>query len=61
MAKRRQKHMKPSVINSKHTIHFGNEWVTITVRIPRSKFTERMIGRNGHHLKRLGLLPKLFR
>jgi hypothetical protein len=59
--KRRIKHLKLDQIGASESVHFGNEWVTITIRIPRKHLTQRLLGQNWRHIKRLGIpIPRNF-
>jgi len=54
--KRKTKHLKVSTIGSHASVHLGNEWVTITIRIPRKRLTQRLAGSDLRHLKRFGII-----
>jgi len=59
--KRRIKHLKLAQIGASESVHFGNEWVTITIRIPRRHLTQRLLGQNWKDIKRLGIpVPRRF-
>jgi len=53
--KHTKKHLKTSTIGVTTSVQFGDEWVEIRIRIPRRRLTQRLVGRNLHHLKRLGI------
>jgi hypothetical protein len=54
--KRKTKHLKLSTIGGHTTVHLGNEWVTITISIPRKRLTERLAGSDLRHLRRFGII-----
>jgi len=55
--KKTPKHMKTEQIGVKTSVQFENEWVIVTMRIPRKRLTQRLSGRDLGHLKRYGLIP----
>jgi hypothetical protein len=56
--KRKTPHLMATKIGVETTVHFGDAWVEIKIRIPRGKLTKRLAGSDLRHLKRYGIIPK---
>jgi len=55
--KKKTQHLKTSIDGSTMSVQFLNEWVKITLRLPRRHLTKRLLGRSWQHLERLELNP----
>lgn len=53
--KRTTKHLKTLVSGVATSVQLKNKWFEIKIRVPRKHLTERIVGRNGSDLKRLGI------
>lgn len=54
--KRKKPHLMAKKIGVQTTVHFGDEWVEIKIRIPRRQLTKRLAGSHLRDLKRYGLI-----